>query len=345
MGVPWPRDTDRLLVGVAGRLEDFPGFGRNFSWKVAGNYAFSDSASLRASAGTGFRAPTPRQITTTNVSTRINDAGVPVAEGIFPATHPVSTFFGAEPLDAEDSTQVTLGLAATPLRRLTISVDYYFIELRDRIVLSSDFSIGPDEVDALEALGVQGAQSIAQVSFFNNDLDTQTQGVDLVATYSIDSGAGLTKFSASLNRNRTRVTEIPTRTGRDGNPFSFVNAEAVFDTENALSKTQGVFTLRHWWERFGVMGRAHWYGDYRHANTAHFADPENIQQFGGKILVDLQAAWRENNTFSVTLGRLNVFGETPDPAGFEACCGRIYRSDSMIPWQGAYYYLRLGADI
>ena len=337
--------SDRLLVGLAGRLEHFHGFGGNFSWKVAGNYAFSDAASLRASAGTGFRAPTPGQISTTNVSTRINDAGVPVAEGIFPAAHPVSAFFGAEPLDAEESTQFTLGLAATPLGRLTVSVDYYFIELRDRIVLSSDFGIGPEEVAALEALGVAGANSIAQVSFFNNDLDTRTRGIDVVATYAVESNAGLTEFSASLNRNETEVTEIPVRTGRHGNPFSFVNEEDVFDTENALSKFQGVFTLRHWWDRFDVMGRAHWYGDYRHANTANFTDPANIQQFGGKALVDLQAAWRVRETLSLTLGGLNVFGETPDPAEFEACCGRIYRSDSMIPWQGAYYYLRLRAGM
>ena len=337
--------SDRLLVGVAGRLEHYHGFGRNFSWKVAGNYAFNDEASLRASAGTGFRAPTPGQISTTNVSTRINDAGVPVAEGIFPATHPVSAFFGAEPLDAEESTQFTLGLAATPLSRLTVSVDYYFIELRDRIVLSSDFRIGPEEVAALQALGVQGAHSIAQVSFFNNDLDTRTRGIDLVATYGIDSGAGLTEFSASLNRNETEVTQIPVRIDRHGNPFSFVNEEDVFDTENALSKFQGVFTVRHWWERFDLMGRAHWYGDYRHANSANFADPGNVQYFGGKILLDLQAAWRFRDNYTVALGGLNVLGETPDRARFEACCGRIYRSDSMIPWQGAYYYLRLRAGI
>ncbi len=333
--------TDRLLVGVAGRLEDYPVFGRNFSWKVAGNYAFSDAASLRASAGTGFRAPTPGQISTTNVSTRINDAGVPVAEGIFPATHPVSQFFGAEPLDAEVSTQFTLGVAATPLERLTLSADYYFIELRDRIVLSSDFQIGPEEVVTLRALGVQGANSIAQVGFFNNDLDTETQGIDVVATYAIDSRAGLTEFSASMNSNRTRITAIPTRTDRHGTPFSFVNEEAVFDTENALPKIQGVFTLRHWWERFDVMGRAHWYGDYEHANSGDFSDPANVQRFGGKVLFDLQASWFVNNTYSVTLGWQNVFGETPDKANFEACCGRIYRSDSMISWQGAYYYVRL----
>lgn len=64
----------------------------------------------------------------------------------------------------------------------------------------------------------------------------------------------------------------------------------------------------------------------------------------GKILFDLQATWQVNDTLGVVFGGLKVFGETPDRAEFEVCRGRIYRSDSMIPWQGAYYYLRLGAD-
>ena len=122
------------------------------------------------------------------------------------------------------------------------------------------------------------------------------------ASLRASAAAGLTEISASLNRNRNRVTEIPTRIGRDGNPFSFVNEEAVFDTENALSKTQGFLALRHWWKRFDVMGRVHYYGDYRHANSANFADPENVQRVSGKILVDLQASWRASDTFSVTLG-------------------------------------------
>ena len=104
--------------------------------------------------------------------------------------------------------------------------------------------------------------------------------------------AGRTEFSASLNRNETEVANIPARTDRHGNPFSFVDAEDVFDTEHALPKLQGVFTARHWWERFDVMGRAHWYGDYRHANRADFADPDNIQRLRGKALVDRRAGHR-----------------------------------------------------
>ena len=169
-------------------------------------------------------------------------------------------------------------------------------------------------------LGVQGAHAIAQVSFFNNDLDTQTQGVDLVATYAIDSGSGVNGVfgvaEPKLEHASLKYRPEPAATAA---PFQFVNEEAVFDTENALSKIQGIFTLRHRWERFDVMGRAHWYGDYRHANSANFADPENIQRFDGKILFDLQAAWRIGDTYSLTLGGQNVFGETPDRAKFEAC--------------------------
>ena len=336
--------SDQLLLNVAGRLEDFADFGQNFSWKVAGNYSFLEAASFRASVGTGFRAPTPGQISTTNVSTRINDAGIPVAEGIFPATHPISAYFGAEPLDAEKATQFTMGIAAIPTDNLTFSIDYYFIELRNRIVLSSDFMIGPEERAALEAIGVPGAITIAQVSFFNNDLDTETQGVDVVAIYTFASGNRITELSASLNVNDTKVTKVPVRTGRDGDAFSFVNDEDVFDTENQMPKSRGVFTARHSWGPYEVMGRANWYGSYKQANHSYFTDPHNIQKFGGKLLIDMEASWRVNSTYRLTFGVLNVFGETPDRAEFEACCGRIYRSDSVISWQGSYYYLRASAN-
>ena len=78
--------------------------------------------------------------------------------------------------------------------------------------------------------------------------------------------------------------------------------------------------------------------------SASFADPDKIQRLSGKILVDLQAAWRASDTVSVTLDGHNVLGQTPDRAEFEASCGRIYRSVSMIPRQGTYYYLNVVAD-
>ena len=61
------------------------------------------------------------------------------------------------------------------------------------------------------------------------------------ASLRASAAAGLMEFSASLNRNRTRVTEIPTRIGRDGIPFSFVNDEAVFDYRERAVGNSGRF--------------------------------------------------------------------------------------------------------
>ena len=76
----------------------------------------------------------------------------------------MTAYLGAKPLDAETSTQFTLGLSATPTDNLVVTLDYYFVELQDRIVLSSDFSITTAVDDALTAAGIPVQCDIAHVS-------------------------------------------------------------------------------------------------------------------------------------------------------------------------------------
>ena len=33
-----------------------------------------------------------------------------------------------------------------------------------------------------------------------------------------------------------------------------------------------------------------------------------------------------------------------DPAIGDSCCGRVYRSDSIVDWQGGFYYARILAE-
>ena len=335
--------TEALLVNVAGRYEDFSDFGDNFSWKVASRYRLNDQFAFRGSVGTGFRAPTPGQISTVNVSTRIDPNGFPVAEGIFPATDPVSQLFGSTPLDAETSEQFTLGFTTSLMDNLTISLDYYFIKLEDRIVLSSDFAVGPEEVAQLEALGVPGANTIAQVSFFNNDLESETSGIDLVADYSHEWGNGhATDVTLSINYNETEITDRTTRFDDDGESFFFVNDETVFDEEEGLPQTRGVLGVTHRWSDFMVMTRLNYFGEYENASNATL---EDIQEFDAEVLVDINARWAISDQYSLTLGGQNVFDNYPDAGEFEVCCGRTYRSDSVVSWQGAYYFLRFDASL
>ena len=330
--------TDQFLLNTAVRFEDFSDFGTTVNWKVAGRYEFFPDVALRGSVGTGFRAPTPGQISTVNVSTRIADSGEPVAEGIFPASDPVSLFFGSSPLKPEESFQFTTGLTFGLIEGLSFTVDYYNIELTDRIALSSDFALTDADVAALLLQGVD-AGDIAQISYFTNGVDSTTQGVDVVATYDMDWGAaGATDFSVSMNWNKTELDRIGT-TG--GSPL--INTEDAFDEENGLPSIRAVFSAKHGIGPFSLLGRLNYYGSYENGDS----DLSDIQEFGPEVLVDVELTYELNETFSFSIGGQNIFDNFPDVADSavgDTCCGRIYRSDSVVSWQGGFWYLRANAN-
>ena len=321
--------TDRWLVEVAGRYEDFQDFGSVAIWKAAARYRLGDDMNLRGSVGSGFRAPTPGQISTTVVSTRIDANGIPRSEGIFPPEHPAAGLFGAGPLGPEHSHSFTLGLAARLFEGFRLTLDYYSIRLDDRIVMSSEFTVDPAQAARLVALGVPGANDIAQVRFFTNDVATETSGVDLVATGRFDSRLGTTSVQAAFNFNRTKFAD----TGK------FVNAETRHDIEEGSPATRGALTLRHGWGPADLLLRARYFGEYSNASTAAL---ERVQKFGGEMLLDLEGSYTLGERYTLRIGAENVLDNYPDPGEFEVCCGRIYRSDSIMPWQGRLFYLQLG---
>lgn len=144
---------------------------------MAGIYQITDEVAVRSSFGTGFRAPTPWQQGTTNVSTRLPN-GFPVATGLFPAGSDVAQALGANELGPEKSTNFTLGLTAN-YGDMTLTIDYYNIKLEDRVNSVSTLDVSTVEVTdpnasgydayqnylALAGAGVVGAESIGGVFF------------------------------------------------------------------------------------------------------------------------------------------------------------------------------------
>ena len=324
--------TPRLLGNAALRVEHFEDFGNVAIWKLAGRFRLTESLNLRASLGTGFRAPTPGQMSTTNVSTRIGGDGTPRAEGLFPATHPAAALFGALPLEAETSRSVTAGVAldlpfAWPA---TLTVDCYRIDLDDRITLSSQFPVGAAEAAELVALGVPGANDIAQVRFFVNDVRTRTQGVDVVANWQLGGALDGASVEAAVNFNRTRMLDR----GR------FLFDESQYDIENGLPAMRGTLTARHAWRSFDGMLRLRWFGKHSNAQTSRL---ERIQHFGREAVLDAQAGWTWREAFRVQVGAENLLDAYPDEAAYETCCGMVYRRDSIMPWQGRMVYVQVQA--
>ena len=333
--------TDQLFLQAAVRYEDYDDFDSEVVYKLAGKFDINDNIGFRASIGTGFRAPTPGQQGTINVSTRLPN-GLPVATGLFPAGGPVAQALGAKPLAPETSDNLSFGMTAN-FGDLDLTVDFYSIDVADRTnaISTRDVSTDPTSGDAyqnyllLDAAGVAGANSIGGVFYFANAFDTTTQGVDIVANYPLDWGdSGVTTLTASYNYNETEF---------DSDPSQFLNAENQFDFENSDPLSRAVFSASHRWNDLTLVGRLNWYGSSENSNTG--GSPLRFQEFDPITFVDLEAQYQINDTIKVSFGGRNITDEYPDRDSIsDFCCGRIYSSGTVVGWQGGYYYARLRAD-
>ncbi|MDX3774692.1 TonB-dependent receptor [Chromatiaceae bacterium AAb-1] len=334
--------TEALFLQGALRYEDYSDFDSELVGKLAFKYDLSDTYAVRGSVGTGFRAPTPGQQGTINVSTRLPE-GFPVATGLFPAGSAVAQALGAEELKPETSTNYTLGLTAD-YGRFTITADYYRIELEDRFYSVSTMNVSSDPTrteaygnyQKLLAAGVpdSDARNIGGVFFFQNAFDTVTQGFDLVANYSFTSDYGLTTLTGSLNYNKTEF---------DSDPGAYLNAEDQFDFENSEPKVRGVISVRQTFNDLTLLARANYYGSYENSDGSGTITA--IQKFDPEVFFDLEASYQLTDALKITIGGRNIFDKYPqkDEIGDE-CCGAVYYSGSAVDWQGGYYYLRLSAQ-
>ncbi len=338
--------TDSVLLQAALRYEDYSDFGDELVGKLAGLVKISPAFALRASIGTGFRAPTPGQQGTTNVSTRSLD-GVPTAAGLFPASSPVAAALGASPLDPETSKNFTFGFTAD-LDILTLTVDYYLIEIDDRFYPISlrEVSTDPTSGDAyqnflaLDNAGVAGANSIGGVFYYSNALDSKTTGVDIVTTMAIDWDSGMsTSLTASVNYNKSSI---------ESDASAFLGPEEQYDFENLAPEWRGVFTAVHDFSpAFSLMTRISYYGESTDSNDSGTTFT-GFQDYGATVFVDLEGSYRFNENYSLSLGGRNIFDEYPDQvdrvdSGNDYCCGILHQEDSYAPWQGGYYFVRMNA--
>ncbi|MDG6097651.1 TonB-dependent receptor [Alteromonas sp. ZYF713] len=335
--------TDKLFAQAAVRYEDYSDFGSELVYKIAGIFQVTDEIAIRSSFGTGFRAPTPGQQGTTNVSTRLPN-GFPVATGLFPANSATAQALGASPLDPETSTNFTLG-ATADVGNFTLTVDYYRILLEDRVNAISTLDVSATEVTdpdaagydayqrylALDAAGVEGANTIGGVFYFQNAFDTVTQGIDIVGTYNFESEYGDTTITASMNFADQNF---------NSDPQVYFNNEAIYDFLNGTPATRGVLSLKHAMDDMSFTARMNYFGGY--SNSDGGSQVSAIQIFEPEVMFDLEGTYFISEMLSVSAGARNLFDNYPDAGEIgETCCGRIYRSDSIVDWQGGYYYMRL----
>ena len=301
--------TDALTVGAAGRYEHYNTFGDAWVGKVNALYKFVEGFSVRGSFGTGFHAPSPGQSNVSIVTTSFN-GGNAFQAGTYPVDSAPAQYYGAEPLTPEKSTNYGLGVILEPVRGMTITVDGYQIDLRNRIGLTSPFIVTAAAVaaqPALQAVGVDG-----QVQYFTNGFKTQTRGIDVVATYRTKLSDAQLNFSLAYNYNKTKVTDYDSRV---------INFPILIDAENLAPKHRIVFNANWSLDNLSFNVRENYYSSFTAAQDYGVtniltngivtgATPNQV--FGGKFVTDLEVSYVFAEHFTLSIGAQNFTDEHPD---------------------------------
>ncbi|SFW63176.1 TonB-dependent receptor [Chitinophaga sancti] len=173
--------TDKWLVGAAIRAENYSDFGFTTNYKLATRYKLTSNFNIRASVSTGFRAPSLQQINYSSQYTNVQGGTISEVK-IAPNYNAITRAAGIPDLKQEKSLNASLGFTWKPVPVLTVTVDGYYVKVKDRIVLSGQFNAGDTTLDA-EVYNTLNALHIDNAQFFANAVNTSNYGVDLVVDY------------------------------------------------------------------------------------------------------------------------------------------------------------------
>ena len=314
--------SDDLLVTSALRFEDFEDFGTTTNYKLGFNYHLSDDVGIRATYSTGFKAPTPGQSNASNVSTVIDDVtGKLVNKGTIPATSPVALLYGGKVLEPEDSTNMTFGVYAT-VGAFDITLDWFDIDVEDRLNLSKDVDLSADDIAQLKADNVPGAGDMSQFRFFTNDFDTNTNGIDLVISTSTDWLGGTTAWNLAYNKTTTEITSRG----------DTIDAERERRIEDMTPDTRWNLSANHMMDKWRMLARLSSYSDWYDSNEGLY--------YSGEMVVDLELSYTLNENSSVMLGGNNVLDEAGDTLHDPLSYGNKYSQFAPMGFSGAFWYAK-----
>lgn len=323
--------TEELLVGGAIRYEDFSSFGDTTNYKLTLQYAVSDEFSLRGSTSTGFRAPTVGQANVVNTATSIVNGDL-IQSFTAPPTDPLAAFYGGKELTPENSTSFAFG-GVYQSGDLFLTLDYYNIEVEDRITQSSQITVRPEDYSQLEALGVQNPELTSAVTYFANDFDTTTQGVDIVANYSMELfESGDTDFALAFNWNETTVDKFNPETTSDGK---------VKRLEKGMPNYRSTFTVSQDWESVSMFVRGNYFDNY----YATHADDTSFGWSGmasSAITIDLEVNYFLNDQITLSAGANNLFDQKAERLKDAAygVVGGVYYESGPFDYNGGFYYVK-----
>ena len=331
--------TDNFSGAVALRYEDYEKFDDSLDYKISARYDFNDAFALRTTYATGFRAPTPGQVNTLNITTSADSEGNLIPQGTYPVGNPVAQALGSEPLETEGSVSFTAGLVWTPSNRWTITLDYYDITIEDRLALSQN-TISQQNVDDLNDIGYTNADLLldSNAAYFVNGFESRVRGIDLAINAVWDLGDGNLMADWRHNYNEQEVSDVKQ---------SAINTSRVFDLENQVPENSSVLTFDYTRGGFGGLLRFNYYDEWSTTGGLFSpGDASDANTYGDGFLVDLELRYRFSDNYIVSIGGENIFDEFPDKErdGTLDFLGVEHAVTSPWGFNGAFWYARFRVD-
>jgi len=322
--------TETLLLGVAVRYEDFSDFGDTTDGKFAARWQVAENFAVRGAVSTGFRVPTAGQANVRNVTTAFTD-GQLADEATLPPTNPISVQLGGKPLEPEESTNYTFGTVFA-FGDLDVTVDYYNVEVTDRIALTTTIPLSPEDIADLIDQGILDASSYTGVRFFVNGFDTTTEGLDIVATYPLSLFGGITALSAAFNWTQTTVDDFIQVEGDD-----IIGETRIKQLEENLPEYRANVAVNHTQGPWRGLLRVNYYGEYY---EAHLDDGELPIDAGEEITVDAEIGYSFSDNLTLVAGAQNLFDEEPDENPWATIVGSEFPATSPMGFNGGFWYAR-----
>ena len=320
--------TENFMLAGALRYEDFSDFGDTTKGKIAFRWQALENIAFRGAYSTGFKAPTLGQSNVRNVTTAFGTNGELIDRATLPPTDPVSQLKGGEQLTPEESESITFGIVAQFDSGLFITADYYNIELTDRLSTASGIALTDEDIATLISQGINDASSFSEISFFTNDFDTTTEGVDVVANYSMEMLGGDTKFSLAYNWTSTVVDRASDN----------ISDFRIRMLEDNLPAVRYSATANHTNGDWRFLTRLNYFGSIF---EDHLDSALPINKVGSEFTVDLEVAYSFTEDFTLTVGAKNALDEYPDEnTQYAGIAGSLYPTTAPIGINGGFYYLR-----
>jgi iron complex outermembrane recepter protein len=326
-----------LTLGLAGRYEDYSSFGSTTLGKLQARAKATDWLAFRATASTGFHAPTPGQSNVETISTTfLPGSPTNVQIGTYPVTSSIAQYYNATALRPEESTNLAAGTVLTFPDRTLVTVDWYSIAVRHRISISQQFNVTAADIAKLPDLAPVGAGGVVQ--YFTNAFDTRTKGLDLVGSRVFTIGNGRLSTTLAYNYN---TTSVPTYNS------NIINNAFIVNVKHYAPNHRANLSLDYRVGQIEAVVHENYYGTFRD----EYDYPGQL--FSAKWTTDLDLAYEVMKNVTAAIGGRNIFNVYPDklanlpgnaiyPSSGGEVDGEVYpRTGGPFGFNGAFWYARV----